>query len=248
MRYVYIPAVPADQLRELPTRDAALVLLQYLAKADSFPQYGATIGTAREAFRGEPDSVALLSRLSDAWSWLEAHALLSRAPGQSDGFRQLSRDGRHLAQNPQGLAQFEARGRLSGPLHPALDGTVRTNFHLGDYETACFAAMKAVEVAVRDASGLDSSLVGVGLMRRAFHPYKDGKGGGPLADAGAEPGEQEAASSLFAGAMGAYKNPSSHRTVSFDDPLEAAEIIQLADLLLRQVERARNRQNPQSGT
>ncbi|MGQ7754817.1 TIGR02391 family protein (plasmid) [Streptomyces sp. WC2508] len=247
MQYVYIPAVPADQLRQLPTRDAALTLLQSLAKADGFPQYRATIGSARQAFRDEQDTDVLLSRLSDAWCWLEAHALLTRVPSQSDGFRQLSRDGRHLAQDPQGLARFEARERLSGPLHPALDKTVRANFHLGDYETACFAAMKAVEVAVRDASGLDSSLVGVGLMRKAFQPHQDGKGGGPLADAGAERGEQEAASALFAGAMGAYKNPSSHRTVDFEDPLEAAEIIQFADLLLRQVERAKRRQAAQSG-
>ncbi|OEJ21490.1 TIGR02391 family protein [Streptomyces agglomeratus] len=65
----------------------------------------------------------------------------------------------------------------------------------------------------------------------------------PTTDAGAEGGEHEAASALFAGAMGAYKNPASHRTVDFDDPIEAAEIIQFADLLLRHVERARRRQS-----
>ncbi|MFB7037154.1 TIGR02391 family protein [Streptomyces sp. NPDC056294] len=114
---------------------------------------------------------------------------------------------------------------------------MRTDFDLGDYETACFAAMKAVEVAIRDASGLDNSLVGVALMRKAFQPHQNGKPGGPLADAG----EQEAESALFAGAMDRYKNPSSHRTVDFADLIEAAQIIQFADLLLRQVDRARAR-------
>ncbi|MFB7585195.1 TIGR02391 family protein [Streptomyces hydrogenans] len=107
--------------------------------------------------------------------------------------------------------------------------------------TAAGSPMKAVEVAVRDASGLDNSLVGVALMRKAFQPHQNGKPGGPLADAGAEGGEQEAESALFAGAMGRYKNPSSRRTVDFADPIEAAQIIQFADLLLRQVDRARAR-------
>ncbi|MFF0427753.1 TIGR02391 family protein [Streptomyces sp. NPDC004520] len=114
---------------------------------------------------------------------------------------------------------------------------MRTDFDLGDYETACFAAMKAVEVGICGASGLDNSLVGVALMRKAFQPHQNGKPGGPLADAG----EQEAESALFAGAMDRYKNPSSHRTVDFADPIEAARIIQFADLLLRQVDRARAR-------
>ncbi|MGO4635001.1 TIGR02391 family protein [Streptomyces sp. 2RAF24] len=144
------------------------------------------------AFQEERDIDLLTNRLSDAWSWLEAHALLSRVPRQSENFRQLSRDGRELAADPKGLAHFEARTRLAGPLHPDLEKTVRTNFDLGDYETACVAAMKAVEVAVRDASGLDNSLVGVALMRKAFQPHQNGKPGGPLADAGAEGGEQEA--------------------------------------------------------
>ena len=128
-----------------------------------------------------------------------------------------------------------AAERLSGDLDPALS-SARSNFALGDYETASFAAMKAVEVAVRDAAGLPNELLGVNLMRKAFSP-KDGV----LRDPEAEGGEQQATADLFAGAIGAYKNPASHRTVKFDDPMEAAEVIQLADLLLRIVARARDR-------
>ncbi|MBG0831679.1 TIGR02391 family protein [Planomonospora sp. ID67723] len=238
------PPVPAEPLRRLPTRDVTLLLLQNLASGGRHVQFAGLVSSAKQAFQGEPDAPALLDRLADAWTWLESRALLSRDPTQSEGFCRVSREGRELVKDPQGLQRFQARERLSGPLHPRLEGTtVRTNFDLGDYETACFSAMKAVEAAVREASGLANSLVGVGLMRAAFQPHQKGKTGGPLADAGAEAGEQEAASALFAGAMGASKNPSSHRTVDFDDPIEAAEIIQFADLLLRQIERATARQS-----
>ena len=62
-------------------------------------------------------------------------------------------------------------------------------------------------------------------MRKAF-----GKGGGPLAD-DAPMAEQQALSDLFAGAIGSYKNPHSHRSVTIE-PTEAAEMIVLASHLL----------------
>lgn len=78
-------------------------------------------------------------------------------------------------------------------------------------------------------------------MRRAFKSE-----GGALADGQAHAGERVAIMELFAGAIGAFKNPPSHRTVHFDDPVEAAEVIQLADLLLRLLRRAEQR--TRSGT
>jgi uncharacterized protein (TIGR02391 family) len=76
-------------------------------------------------------------------------------------------------------------------------------------------------------------------MRKAFSPED-----GTLRDPGAEGGKQHATADLFAGAIGAIKNPAGHRAVQFDDPVEAAEVIQLADLLLRIVQRAETRLHP----
>jgi uncharacterized protein (TIGR02391 family) len=90
---------------------------------------------------------------------------------------------------------------------------------------ACLVAMREVEIAVRESAGLESNWIGKDLMRHAFKPE-----GGRLTDDEALPAEQQAIADIFAGAIGAFKNPSSHRTVEFEDGVEAAEIVQLADL------------------
>jgi uncharacterized protein (TIGR02391 family) len=183
------------------------------------------------------DMDALLARLSDAWAWLEAHAFVgpSAQNPPSGNWQRLTGLGEEALADPKAIEKVWAADRLAGDLHAALS-SARSNFALGDYETASFAAMKAVEVEVRRVTGLPNELLGVPLMRKAFSP-KDGI----LRDPDAEGGEAQATADLFAGAIGAYKNPASHRTVQFDDPMEAAEVIQLADLLLRIVQRAERR-------
>jgi len=103
-----------------------------------------------------------------------------------------------------------------------------------------FLAMKAVEVAVREVSGLGGDgLVGVKLMRAAFAPD-----GGPLMDPNAEGGERTARMELFAGSIGSFKNPHSHRDVDVSDAAEALEAIYLANTLLRIVDGCRRRAKP----
>ncbi len=128
-------------------------------------------------------------------------------------------------------AKAEATLRLHVNLHPAL-AEARLNFERGSYQTAVFEATRQVEIRVRELSELGDDRYGVVLMRAAFNSDT-----GPLAT-GQMKAEQDAIASLFAGAIGAFKNASSHRVVHFDDPTEAADIVHLADLLLRIAERA----------
>lgn len=173
--------------------------------------------------------------LAEAWGWLVAQGLLVPAIDASgSGWYQLSR--RALSfENPTEFATFVgARMVPKESLHPRISDRAWFGFMRSEFDTAVFQAMKAVEVSVRQASGLPESLVGVQLMRKAFDPEN-----GPLTDMQAEKGEREACSALFAGAIGMYKNPQSHRDVNLDNPGEAAEIIMMANHLLRVIDARR---------
>jgi len=79
--------------------------------------------------------------------------------------------------------------------------------------------------------GAADSLLGVPLIRQAFGKDK------PLADPDSDPGEVVAEMEFFAGAVGLFKNPTSHRVVDYGSATEAAEVILVADLLLRLLDR-----------
>jgi hypothetical protein len=108
-------------------------------------------------------------------------------------------------------------------------------FLRGDHDVAVFQAFKEVEIAVRRAAnlkgaGFPDDLVGVALMRKAFHPE-----GGPLTNATAAGAEREAEMHLFGGAIGYAKNPTSHRDVNLP-PQTAARLVVFASYLLSIVE------------
>lgn len=102
-------------------------------------------------------------------------------------------------------------------------------FNDGDYETAIFSAYKFVEEKVRTISGASLGDIGVDLMTKALHPER----GRLLINTCKLPAEQEGVYNLFKGSIAFFKNPSSHRTVNYEDKIVTIQIISFADLLLK---------------
>ena len=115
-------------------------------------------------------------------------------------------------------------------IHPAISSKVWSFFSHRAYDTAVFEAFKQVEIAVRKAGGYAETDIGTKLMSKAFNVKN-----GDLVDENQGKAEREARFFLFVGAIGAYKNPGSHRDVEITAE-EAIEMIALASLLLRIVD------------
>ena len=191
---------------------------------------------------GERTMQPLLDRLSDGWSWLESRNMLGPATIGSEmnpGFQRTTDRGDAWAKDARAITRIVAEEQLAFRLHPLLEPKVRLISQLADYETAAFASMKEVEIRVRGLSGKPDSLLGTKLMQAAFSADVPG----PLTDSESDGGEQVALMSLFVGGIGVFKNPASHRTVNFDDPTEAAEVVMLADLLMRLLDKIERRLN-----
>lgn len=181
-----------------------------------------------DEYRSHPDC---LQALDEAWAWLYAQGLVVRNSGQSAAEAiSVSRRGKEVLE--RGLPWLRATTRLDVELLPEIEQAARAHFLRGELDMAVFGAMRQVEIAVRHAAGLPGDKIGLNLIKEAFGEGK------PLWDPEMHGGEAVALMDLFKGSIGLFKNPSSHRQVDFEDPVEAAETIILADLLLRILSRS----------
>lgn len=233
-------ALTADELQ-------CLILENFKTRKDRDQTFNEILhaeGEAGELFRPgdglQADRAAqaeVKDRLASAWEGLRSAGMVRPADGINgrNGFVVLTEAGKR-ADARVDLAKARTRSWLQPTmLHPNLRGPAYEAFASGKYDTAVFEAFKAVEVASRETAqkageNYAANVVGVELVRKAFDPS-----GGPLREQALPAAEREAWSHLFAGGIGAFKNPQSHRYVNMGDPAQAIEELMFASRLLRAV-------------
>ena len=223
-----------EQVLQLSPEELAWVILEILnSKSDDELRQFANhhVFTSREAQAYTRLREEVMRVLVEGWAWLQRECLIAPRPGSSADNFILTRKAKQIASRPE-LEAYRRANLLSGMLHPLIERESKAAFLRGEYETAIFNAFKEVEVAVRRTGSFSLNDLGVALMNEAFKPNV-----GPLSDKSLPDTEQIGLRSLFSGAIAYYKNPGSHRHFP-TDPIEVAEILFFASLLLRIVERS----------
>lgn len=224
-----------EEIAELPVDELAIRLLTRLVHSpQNIHRQNLYAGNHALNLTIASQSPIVWRAIGEAFDWLMFNGLIANFPGRDNpGFAYVTNRSRRLLEDPQPLRTIEATRRISLDLQPLIAKRVRSQFILGEYESAVLLAFREVEIRVRDLGGYTNSEIGVQLMNKVFSP----KNNGPLVDTSLDRGEQESIMFLFSGAIGAFKNPSSHRQVDYSDATVAAEAVLLADLLLRLLDR-----------
>lgn len=228
-------ALPAEQVGKQLLKVAVSQIQNGLFSRESAAGEQALFGDGRPGrgvFYPQSRQTEIQLAAYEAWQWLEHAELIMPAAAPNSSFSQLTRRGRDLVVDDEALDSFVNSRRFPKEiLHPAIAEDVWTQLAQGKLDVAVFIAFRAVEERVRTAAGFAQDEHGVPMVRKAFN-----KDNGPLRNPKQPEAEREALGSLFAGAIGSYKNPHSHRTEKIGDVSEAQEMVLLASHLLRIVD------------
>jgi len=236
----------AEELLATPMEDLAPILIRLasvrMQGAGFIPEAvtEVTLGTGLAATKdnGYPfhKKAQVDAVLSKAWNWLDREGFIEPSPGMNgrNGWRVLTDKGQAIADGQDFAKLREAMAFPKELLHPAIRNKVWAALRRDELDDAVRSAYVALEDAVREAGGFSHGDFGVDLMRKAFHPDT-----GPLTNMKAHKPEREALAHLFAGAIGAWKNPVSHRGGVLAELQEAQDQVMLASHLLRIVDARR---------
>lgn len=224
----------------MPTEELAGIVLRVASQ--NLQQSGQVHPTSlKDKIRGHPvTQPGYANRIEEAefafdeaWSWLVVQGLLIHPTDSTanSGYVRLSRRAKTLIDNTAFRNYAAGVGFHQSFLHPAIAEEVWLDLARGDFGTAVFKSFRAVEISVREAGKFTNDDYGVKLMRAAFNVTT-----GPLADQRLTVSEREAELALFAGSIGIFKNPVSHRTPTIDGQRTAQEQVICASMLLRIVD------------
>jgi len=228
---------PLETALQLEPEELSIPLLRCLIKEEESSGAG-RLNLHNFAGTGAIDTYAgdkvdeIVKAITESWIWLEREGMIAPNARLGIEWNYVTKRGHRLVALSDVSKYIKSNIIPRNSIDPVLASKVLPLFIRGDYDTAVFQAFKEVEIRVRRAASLPDELLGVPLIRTAFHPEN-----GVLSDKDRHVAERQATSDLFAGAIGLFKNPSSHRDVNWEDPIECAELIYLANHLLRIVEK-----------
>jgi hypothetical protein len=136
-----------------------------------------------------------------------------------------------------GLERLKAGQRLDVDLHPALAWTIRRQLLVGEFELAAFAALREVEIRGPRPGWLRRRTPRVALMANAFQPQRPRTARrlvGRTWCAGGDDGAVQRSHPYL-------QEPVVASSGDLRDPVLAPEVVLLADLLMRLLDRVEAR-------